>query len=194
MIQKVFARNQGLDPPNFRKVFRIVWIFDPVTLKKNFSFPFPIFFYNNRRIFLLQNFSKKFNWVSWMKFLQFKDDLFKELNIQRPFWLKIWQKFFYEYLLWRLENAKIMKNMSEIAKTKRSLIFLGNFYSRLRIFKIPNSEPCQEFTSKCKKRKISFLFSLLSIVECELAGNKRQRCWEKLYMRTFLKRFQRFKC
>jgi len=79
------------------------------------------------KIFLLQKLSKKSNWVSWMKFLQFKDNLWRKFNIRRPCWLKTWHKLFYEHFLWRLENSKIMKNMSEIAK--KTLIF-GKFLIR----------------------------------------------------------------
>jgi len=114
-FSKTFELSQGLkssnfpDPPDFRKVVRIssksfsffiLWFW-----KKSFFQIFSIFLYKkNRKICFYKNSPTKFNRVPWMKFPQFKDNLFKALNIQRPFWLKMWHYFFSECFSWWLKK------------------------------------------------------------------------------------------
>jgi len=130
---RISWKNQGLEssrfsksPPDFVWISGIPDFFSFLTLwfwKKTFFREFSRDFSTKKKSknIFNKNSPKKFSWASWMKFLQFKDNIFKEPNIQRPFWLKMCHNFFYEYFLWKLENSKLWKNMSEIAK-KRSLI------------------------------------------------------------------------
>jgi len=68
-----------------------------------------------------------------MKFLQFKDNLCQELNIQGSFWLKIWLKLFYEDFRWKPENSINYQKYEWNSKKKKRPSFFGKFYYRLRM-------------------------------------------------------------
>jgi len=122
----IHSTDRVWNPPDFWKVVRNSSRFFFGTLwfsKKKIPIIFSRFLYK-----------KKFNWVSRIKFLQFKDNLFKEFNIQRPFWLKIRHQLFYEYFFWKLGNSKILR---EIAKETVSPFWetfhLGSRFSKSQI-------------------------------------------------------------
>jgi len=65
-----------------------------------------------------------------MKFLQFKDTLWKKSNIQRSFWLKMWHKFFMKISSKNLKKRKFWKiwvNEKKKEKKKGSFSFWKSF-------------------------------------------------------------------